>query len=96
MMLRFSGTPPPDIVAYYGGFLHGNLFNAVLEYADSGTLEDFMRTTKPPVSIKDCLLFWHRLFGITDGIRAIHGQIPNSNQRSASQYLNGYVSGYDA
>lgn len=91
MTLRFAGNPPPNIVAYYGGFVHGNLYNTILEYADSGTLEDFIRTTKPPVSIEDCLLFWHRLFGITDGIMAIHGQIPNLSKHSASQYLNGYV-----
>ena len=89
MKLRWSGQPSPHIIAYYGGFIHGNSYNIILEYADQGTLETFMRNTKPPSTVEDTLLFWDRLFGITHGIMTIHGHI--GNESSASQILDGYV-----
>ena len=89
MKLRWGGELPPHIIAYYGGFIHGNSYNIILEYADQGTLETFMRKTKSPSTIEDTLLFWNRLFDITHGILTIHGNIGYNS--SASQILNGYV-----
>lgn len=89
MKLRWGGKLPPYIIAYYGGFIHGNSYNIILEYADQGTLENFMRKTMSPSTIEDCLLFWDRLSNVTHGIMTIHGHIGNTS--SASQILNGYV-----
>ncbi len=89
MKLRWAGKPSPHIISYYGGFIHGNSYNIILEYADQGTLESFMRHTESPSTIEDSLLFWDRLFDITHGIMTIHGKIGNDN--SASQILNGFV-----
>lgn len=89
MKLRWSGQPSPHIIAYYGGFVHGDSYNIILEYADQGTLETFMRTTEPPSTVEDILLFWDRFSDITHGIMTIHGHI--GNESSASQILNGYV-----
>lgn len=89
MKLRWMGKPSPHIIAYYGGFIHGNSYNIILEYADQGTLESFMRNTDPPSTIEDTLLFWDRLFDVTHGVMTIHGQIGNDS--SASQILTGYV-----
>lgn len=93
MMLRWSGNPTSNVVAYYGGFVYCNSYNTILEYADSGTLEEFMRTTDPPTLVEDTLLFWDRLSGITQGVMVIHGRISNEESRSASQYLKGYLNG---
>ena len=89
MKLRWAGKPSPHIIAYYGGFIHGNSYNIILEYADQGTLETFMRKTKSPASAEHSLLLWDRLFDITHGIMTIHGEI--GNESSASQILSGYV-----
>lgn len=89
MKLRWAGKPSPHIIAYYGGFIHGDSYNIILEYADQGTLEDFMRNTKSPSTIEDTAIFWDRLFGVTHGIMTIHGNI--GNYSSVSQIINGYV-----
>ena len=89
MKLRWNGNPSPHIIACYGGFVHGNSYNLILEYADGGTLESFMRKTKPPSTIKDVLFFWDRLSDITHGIMCIHQT--SRNESSPSQRLNGWV-----
>lgn len=89
MKLRWNGKPSPHIIACYGGFVHGNSYNLILEYADGGTLESFMRKTKPPSTIEDVLLFWDRLSEITHGIMCIHQT--SRNDSSPSQRLNGWV-----
>lgn len=90
MKLRWGGKPSPHIIAYYGGFVHGKSYNIILEYADQGTLETFMKETKSPRTIEDTLLFWDRLFKVTEGIARIHNT-KIENDRSASQILSGYV-----
>lgn len=89
MKLRWGGKPTPHIITYYGGFVHGNSYNIILEYADRGTLENFMRKTDPPSTFRDTLMFWKNFVNVTHGIMTIHGQI--GNESSASQLLNGYV-----
>ncbi len=89
MKLRWGGQLPPHIIAYYGGFVHNNSYNIILEYADQGTLEDFMKRTKSPSSIEDTLLLWYRLSDVAHGILTIHGNIGDSS--SASQIFKGYV-----
>ena len=89
MKLRWGAKPSPYIVTYYGGFIHGNSYNIILEYADRGTLEDFMKETDQPASVEDNLRFWDRLSGITHGLLTIHGNTGAAN--SAYQFLNGYV-----
>ena len=81
--------PPEHIVAYYGSFIHGNSFNIILEYADQGTLETFMRKTKSPSIPEQTLLFWARLFDVMGGLMTIHGK--SRDDSSASQIFNGYV-----
>lgn len=80
MKLRWAGQPSPHIIAYYGGFIHGNSYNIILEYADQGTLESFMKNTESPPTIEDTILFWDRLSDITHGIMMIHDGIRTSNQ----------------
>ena len=72
--LRYNGRPPPNLIAFYGGFERGSTYNILLEYADGGTLEYFLRTTKPPVSRSELLDFWEAFFGIYHGLARIHGE----------------------
>ncbi|KAL8718573.1 MAG: hypothetical protein Q9225_004303 [Loekoesia sp. 1 TL-2023] len=87
MKLRWAGRPSPNIIAFYGWFTQGNSHNLILEYADQGTLESFMKRTVAPSHVEDVLLFWERLTSVMHGIQSIHGKI--GNLRSASQILNG-------
>ena len=89
MKLRWGKKPSEHIVAYYGSFIHGNSYNIILEYADQGTLEKFMRKTKSPSSPEETLLLWDRLLNVTHGLMTIHGK--TGKDSSASQILNGYV-----
>lgn len=87
MKLRWGEKPTSHIITYYGGFVHGNSHNIILEYADRGTLENFMRRTDRPSTFRDTLMFWKRFVDVTHGIMTIHGKI--GNESSASQLLNG-------
>lgn len=89
MKLRWGENLPQNIVSYYGSFVHGNSYNVILEYADEGTLEDFMEKTDPPSSFEDTLRFWKRFLNVLQGIMAIHGQVRNKSLVSPS--FNGYV-----
>ncbi|KAL8751864.1 MAG: hypothetical protein Q9199_006136 [Rusavskia elegans] len=86
--LRLADRPSPNIVAFYGSFIQGASYNLILEYADRGNLETFMRKTPRPESVEDVLMFFDRLVHIVHGVQCIHGRI--GNDRSASQVLNGW------
>ena len=60
------------IVGYYGGFRHNDTYNIILEWADRGTLEDYMRTNVPPSSGKDIIDFWETIFNTVYGLNKIH------------------------
>lgn len=85
MRLRWSGDPIDHVLAYYGGFVHGNTYNIILEYADQGTLEDYMSNIGPPSTIEELVLLWDRLLHVTTGIMAIHGIGPHGPK------ISGYV-----
>ncbi|KAL8831869.1 MAG: hypothetical protein Q9191_000621 [Dirinaria sp. TL-2023a] len=72
-ILRHDGKPSPFIVAYYGSFIDDDTYNIILEYADKGNLENFMRVTPPPSTPEDMIALWERLCKITHGLAVIHG-----------------------
>lgn len=88
---RKLSTSSPYIVKCYGSFVRkeSNSYSLILEYADRGTLEDFMKTTERPQKIEDSILFWHRLSGVIRGLAAIHNA--TTEQNPSRQTLVGYV-----
>ncbi|KAL8649187.1 MAG: hypothetical protein Q9210_004551 [Variospora velana] len=86
--LRLAGRPSPNIVAFYGSFIQDASYNLILEYADRGNLETFMKRTPKPESVEDVVFFLDRLVNIVHGVQCIHGRIGNTG--SASQVLNGW------
>ncbi|KAL8919647.1 MAG: hypothetical protein Q9208_006679 [Pyrenodesmia sp. 3 TL-2023] len=88
--LRLAGRPSPNIVAFYGSFIQDSSYNLILEYADRGNLETFMKRTPKPESVEEVLFFLDRLVNIVHGVQCIHGRIGNTG--SASQVLNGLFS----
>ncbi|KAL9125734.1 MAG: hypothetical protein Q9217_005105 [Psora testacea] len=73
MNLRYDGKPSPFITAYYGSFIDDGTYNIVLEYADRGNFEDFIKTTPEPSTDGDMIEFWDRFCSITHGLALIHG-----------------------
>ena len=73
MNLRYDNKPTPFIIAYYMSFIDDDIYNIILEYADRGNFEDFMKTTLKPSTIEEMIEFWDRLCSITHGLALIHG-----------------------
>lgn len=71
--LRHNGRPPANIIAFYGGYELHNTYNIILEYADGGNLNHYMKRTPPPVSPEELSTFWSEFFNILNGIQTIHG-----------------------
>lgn len=73
IQLRYGGKPHPNIIGYYGSFVRDGTSNLVLEYADRGTLDNYMDQTAEPKNISDITIFWERLFAVLGGLVQIHG-----------------------
>jgi hypothetical protein len=62
-------------IGFYGCYKHDDIFNILIEYADGGNLEDFLKTKRPPTTTVEIMDFWrsmHRLIGVLarlDGIK---------------------------
>ncbi|KAL8748261.1 MAG: hypothetical protein Q9184_007455 [Pyrenodesmia sp. 2 TL-2023] len=65
-------TPSSHIVRFFGRFILGGVYNILLEYADMGTLEDYLAKTPPPCTAKDIIDFWHSILSVTRGLMRIH------------------------
>ncbi|KAL8755893.1 MAG: hypothetical protein Q9199_003320 [Rusavskia elegans] len=67
-----SPAPSPHIVRFFGRFILGGVYNILLEYADMGTLEDYLAKTPPPCTAKDIIDFWRSILSVTWGLHRIH------------------------
>lgn len=63
---------PPGIVACYGSFECRNNWYMLLEYADLGTLEDYMQTIACPSGDIEALELWESIFKLVSGLEWIH------------------------
>lgn len=66
--------PHPNIIGFYGGFVRGETYNIILEYADLGNLDSYMERTRPPLRPKDKIVFFDRYFDVFNGLVRIHGE----------------------
>ncbi|KAL8851616.1 MAG: hypothetical protein Q9221_003453 [Calogaya cf. arnoldii] len=73
IQLRYGGRPPDNIIEYYGSFVRDGTYNIILEYADRGTLDDYMRTTAEPKTTSELRTFWERYLALICGLVHIHG-----------------------
>ena len=71
LRLRLSERITPSIIGFYGSFIRDGTYNNILEYADQGTLEDFMERTPSPSNGEDITLLWERLFNVLHGLLTI-------------------------
>ncbi|KAL8726824.1 MAG: hypothetical protein Q9166_006440 [cf. Caloplaca sp. 2 TL-2023] len=70
--LRYHNKPPDNIIGYYGSFVRDGTYNIILEYADRGTLNDYMKNTHEPTSGSSILALWTRCLGLMRGLGQIH------------------------
>ena len=87
--LRIARRPPPGIIDFYGSFERGHTFNLILEYADSGTLDEHMQQVQAPSSLGDINMFWDRFSDVMRGLMTIHGALDGKSKEA--QILLGYV-----
>ncbi len=85
--LRYDEQPAPNIIEFYANFQYGGTYNIVLEYADLGTLEDYMQETPPPFSASHQMLFWRNLLDLGYGLLTIHGK--EENHKNVPQIMLG-------
>jgi serine/threonine protein kinase len=85
--------PNPHMIGYYGSFEYQGTYNIILEYADQGTLEDYMKNTLPPTGGHDIIAFWESFLQVIKPIARLHEQDLEKNH-DPNQYtiLQGYVS----
>lgn len=88
--LRYNQEPSPFIIAYYGSFYDHDTYSIILEYADGGNLDDFMRRTPEPPNREDMIEYWDRFCRITHGLAHIHGL--QGSEIPGTSVLLGYVS----
>jgi serine/threonine protein kinase len=72
--LRLRTKHSQYITRHFGSFSFKgkHKFIIVLEYAAGGSLQDFLRTTEPPVAPEDIQLLWSRLLKLLDGLHVLH------------------------
>ena len=73
-MLRWDGKPPANVIEYYGSFVRGSTFSIILEYADLGTLDQYLENHLPPQNPAERILFWRHFTRVLCGLAHIHGQ----------------------
>ncbi len=88
MNLRYDNKPIAFVIAYYGSFVDEDTYNIILEYADRGNFEEFMKTTHKPSTSESMIELWERLSRISHGLAHIHGT-PGTTSTGAP--LLGYV-----
>jgi serine/threonine protein kinase len=66
--------PEPNLIGFYGAYIHGSTFNIILQYAESGNLNDFFfnQDTRIPSTPDQRLAFWTQLFGIITAVHRLH------------------------
>ena len=84
--LNGGSKPPANIIGFHCSFIRDGTYNLILEYADSGTLRDFMRVKPPPSRGEDIITFWRNLCGLLSGLQTIHEA---GEEGSISQFMCG-------
>lgn len=69
----FSHKRDPNIIRYFGSYTQQKTYNIILEWADGGTLEDFLRNPNidPPSTAQEIIAFWSGVFGLFDAVARI-------------------------
>ena len=72
MSLHTRNDPDAPWVKCYCSFRKNGCFVIILEYADSGTLEDYLQSHDPPQHPRDILGIWKSYLHLLGAINTIH------------------------
>ncbi|KAK4952431.1 hypothetical protein LTR10_009237 [Elasticomyces elasticus] len=72
--IQAGGQHIDSLLRYYGTYTYEGLNHIVLEYADQGTLEDYLRSIERPTKGVDIIALWHGIFDLAQAISRVHMQ----------------------
>jgi serine/threonine protein kinase len=79
------------LIGFYGCYVQANAFSIILEFADKGDLENYFRTTSPPVREDDILSFWESIFRTVWALECVHNvETSSTNHRDPLRIMHGY------
>jgi serine/threonine protein kinase len=78
-----------SIIGFYGSYEQDGSYNVLLEYADRGTLEDYLQNTPPPTTGLHIYKFWEALFNVIKGLKLIHSV--QGDEADGPPILQGYI-----
>jgi serine/threonine protein kinase len=82
--LKRTGLDNTHMIGYYCSYVHKSLHYALFEYADVGSLEDFIKDRSPPQTNDEITTFWNGMLHVIDGIVLIHDPPSSSDSSSGS------------
>src|ERR1700679_361555 len=71
-LAALSRRPSQHIVQCMGSYVQGNNYNLILEYANRGSLKEYLQSSSPPCSAPNLLHFWNSMVGLLEGLHQIH------------------------
>lgn len=80
------------MITFYGSFITRGTYNVVLEYADRGTLEDYLTTVEEPREGLEILNLWTGLLKILDPLAKIHTLPHSADDPTGLGMFSGYES----
>lgn len=78
-----------NIIGYYGNFVRDDTYNIILEFADRGTLDEYLKNTHEPTNISEIMFFWERFLAIMKGLAHLHGTAESDSNEPG--ILLGYI-----
>ncbi|KAL9092793.1 MAG: hypothetical protein Q9165_004211 [Trypethelium subeluteriae] len=75
--LRKKVARIPGLVTFFGSFVQGGVFHILLEYADGGTLQEYLDKVPRPTSQGERRDFWKSLLPLAKALKEIHQVDPH-------------------
>ena len=82
--LKRTGLDDTHMIGYYCSYVHKSQHYALFEYADVGSLEDFIKDNNRPQTIDEITTFWGGILHVIDAIVLIHDPPSASNSSSGA------------
>lgn len=70
--LRASINPTTGTIFFYGSYWQHDTYNIILEYANSGTLEEYFQNVVPPSKSEGIMKFWESMLNLINALRNLY------------------------
>jgi len=64
------------MLRFYGSYSQNNISNVILEYANKGNLEQFLRETDPPTDLQHRKILWRNILKLLAVLTYLHNCEP--------------------